>query len=281
MSALRMVATGAGLAVALALVTLVPNPDESVARSPDTYFLVTTQSTGNFTVDYGDNDDFQDGRYRFTWAWKAIHVIRFTEGRLASASPLDGVIRFHAFEDSKLTVRYSADPPGQRREAHGCGDQAGPFRYGSNPVRGINASHPKFARHPGSWGTGTDPAKPHFSVTGPPQPHLLAGCSGGPLHRPAGGAMHGLTGFPNVRVEIPRGAFNPRSDKKHKITIPSKVDNSFGDGHDADGNFGDDAPHSVAGSSKVTIKFKALSEKAAAKKARTYGRAPALRTEAL
>jgi hypothetical protein len=265
-----------GIALATALIAVLATPKTTTgAGSPDTYFHAKTSSSGTFAVDYQNDDDFRDGQYLFVWYWTTQYVVRFTEGRFASASALAGRIRFISREESNLTVRFSSDPPGTRHDDSNCPDS--PYRVYSNPTRSGGNTVSQFARHdPAYWGAGADPAKPSVSIGGPPEPFKLAGCHAGPIHAPAREAMHGLVGFPRVRIEIPRGAFNPRSDRSYKKTVPSNVNLSFGDGHEGDGGFTDDAPHSVTGTSKVKIRFNDLSKKKAAEKARKYRDEPKL-----
>lgn len=256
----------------------------SGARAPDTYFQVKAISTGDFMVDYHNDDDYRDGQYRFTWSWVSKHVVRFAGGRLAQGSALESLIRFRTFEGSNLTVRFSSDPSGTRRDDSACA--GGPFRYRTGPDGHVVDNRPTdkdrglFVRHPGSWETGIVAAgeTPFITIEGPPEPHRLAGCNAGTArHAPASSAMHGLEGFPDMRIEIPRGAFNPASDRKYKQKLPFEANQSFGDGHDSDGNYLDDAPHSVLGASTITVTLRAMTEKAAAKRVRSYRELPTIR----
>ena len=271
-------------AAVLAMVLTAPSAFGEPPR--DTYFQVKTTSSGDFMVDYHNDGDFRDGQYRFTWNWATKHIVRFSRGRLTRGSALGSMIRFRTFEGSNLTVRFSADPPGTpRRDDSDCA--GGPFRYRTGDGRVVDnsptsKSPASFAGHEGSWRMGIVDAEetPSVLIDGPPEPRRLAGCNAGTAqHAPASSAMHGLEGFPDLKFEVPRGAFNPASDRKYRQKQSFSANQVYGDGHDADGAYLDDAPHGVLGASTTTITFKALTESTALKRARDFRGRPPVRYE--
>ena len=287
----RRAAASVGIALATALIALLATPDTStIASGPDDKnFHVTASSVGNFEVDYGNDGDYRDGKYRFEWNWTTQSLVYFEEGRWSNKSYVSysGTrIRLKTHEESNLTVRYSTDPPGYpRRDDSNCED--GPFNYNSgDPDHSVDrySGTPPWARNPvgNPVNISGNLEKPSIWIFGPTDTNILAGCNAGPQHRPSSGftGMHGLMGFPShVDIEIPRGAFNPKFDPSYGDTFPSNVSRTAGDGHEGgEGEgFTADVPHSVTGGSNSTVRFKALSEKAAKKKVRKYANEPPLK----
>lgn len=271
------------LLVSALVAVLVSIPGAAVAaEEPERYFLVTLSATGDWAADYGDEGKTPgvvtaagvDGTAETSWSWEIRAVARSIRG--GPVTTLRSIMR----------ARYDG-----RWSLVSFGVQQGV--YSATPLCTSKL-------HRGGQGVPGDPAHGSFGTTRPPaglrgrgawvsvfRPDVRIGGGSVTVDVDTGAFLglgnfgcyhdiegHGSAFFDEVTPKaapVPRGAFNPRFDRRYRETFVKQLGRPRG--HDVvnDAN----QLHTTTGTSRLIVDVKSVTERAARTRAATYRETPA------
>jgi hypothetical protein len=254
------------LATALTLAASIGPAAAGAADGPGQdghYFLMTASSSGNYKADYG-NDRFEpgqntafgvDGTETGKWSWHIRAVGRSVgNGPIRSAAAQFRGKATHAANLISWTIQKAGTERGESKLCQG--EDAAPRKTLSRSER--------FGRGdigPGQWISGAGSSIQYrsggFAVSYPLSRDLVEHCYHGlPL---------GLQLYSSIRpsqTPVPRGDFNPRSDRSYS--------NSWGDSVNEVEGAGGPQEHKDTASVEFTIDIKSVSESKAKRKRAKY-----------
>lgn len=232
------------------------------------FFKVKLVSSGSVTTDYG-NDRHQaggtyigvDGQESDSWSWEVLAVAKSVgSGPLVSTA---GIFRSREDLSSNL-VDYTIDMDGSILETTIC-PAVSHQTLTTDDKRGQATRHADWVGQPApvTVAGGALKGGPGPSFTG------FAGC----IHRFDEHGLGFLGGASGDDAPVPRGTFNPRSDRSFTHTFPTIVN----EGRDHDlSNL--NQLHTSAGSGRLKVKIKAIDKEQYLKRGRGYHDTPRGRT---
>jgi len=284
----------AGTTALVALLGGVLASPATAGESDDqTFFRLKLSVEGSFTVDYGPvpgpNLSDYSGKATTSYSTDLVSVARYRRG--------DAVIGGKA-SNSKGAVSYAETTsvvshfPGSEPEAFGCDN--GLFSHRSGTVRNrpdgdVGVDSPiSFVNYIGSVqisGEAGEAKEIGYSVDG--GAHFSASCFnaghyplGHYLHSPgSSGVLLADTSTVESCCKVPRGAFNPNSDRGFKDSFSRKIHYDLGDNpHPENPEFpihpGADYPHVFDGASEVSFAIKEISERKAKRLRKKFHKLP-------
>jgi hypothetical protein len=224
------------------------------------YFKVKVVSSGSYVADYG-RDRFEpglttaagvDGKESASWRWEVQTIARSVNG-----GPLQSgaeIVRLTANLSHKL-VSYTVQM-GELGESRLCNKQRFNTKSDIDP--------PGRPAPRGDWIPRSAPVSVSSVGVSSTSSFGLPTC----LHGYSGHGLKFVDGSGAKQAPVPRGAFNPLFDRRFSRSYSDTA--QLGLSHSGDPN----SAHTFAGQSHLTVKIKALSERAAKRKNRRYGRYP-------
>jgi hypothetical protein len=240
------------------------------------FFKLQVYVDGQFTADYGEhpgpNQSDYSGQASTTYSSDLVSVARWRPGE-------DGIDGKFQNTKGRATVTETTSVvshfPGSPDSEFVC-DNGGKTQTGSTLApRAGNAVQPGgWVRNYGSTGTiGTGQGGEHFtfSTAGPYFDGMCFDSGHSPLNHyliqpTSSNVLEADTSTISNCCDIPRGAFNPKFDRKYSETFSRSVSYDSGP-NPQPGPFpihmGPDYPHEFDGSSSASVKIKQLSERKA------------------
>lgn len=280
--------TGRGLIGAMAAIVgaFVAVPGAALAGDAS-FFKLQLSVRGDYTVDYGDppgpnTSDFS-GVARASYSSDLVGVARHRRGSEQIESKLNNTRTRAKMRASTAVVSHF---PGSEPQKFDCDNGRG-SQVTFTQWRDHFTGTPAFARNLGTIivsGSGGDRKGIRYGVGD--GPHFDANCfsSGhGPithyLHSPDSPGVLGADGTVIDCCTIPRGAFNPNSDRRYSDTFSRDIHfdpgpNPHPESPDFPTHLGADPPHVFDGSSSVSFKIKRISERKAKRIRKTIHRFP-------
>lgn len=252
------------IAVVATAVACAGSPAAAAARGPGDdahYFQFTVASSGSYTADYGDErlqpgqttsfgvDGFETG----SWTWKMRGVGRSVgNGALKSAA-----VEFKGSASHEADIISYTIQMGNLGEDHLCGAPGSPPQS-------------TYTRAPGTP-LDSPPAWLHFKYT---EVEFRDGGMSIDVPGIYGLVSYCFHGMPPIALydgiepgdaDIPRGAFNPRSDRSFDRTWSDSVNEAHGD---------TPSKHTESASSELQVTARAISGEKARKKRDEYRKSP-------